>query len=148
MMKDRKLFAGTAVILALCVLGCATPVGVKPAGEKAVYRQLTENALSSEWPSAFSNQLLARLSLGERFKKDPRGALADLHTGLGGPDERDRLFALAELSYFHARQARDPQYFLAAAVYAYVFLFPDDHAKDPNPYDPCLRLAMDFPLGR
>ena len=41
-------------------------------------------------------------------------------------------------------RTRDPQYFLAAAVYAYVFLFPDDHAKDPLPYDPRLRLAMDL----
>ena len=141
---DRKFFAGAALILILGVLGCATPVGVKPATEKAVYRQLTHNALSGERLSSYSSQLLARLSLGERFKKDPQGTLSVLHTGLGGPDEQDRLFALAELSFIHAKHARDPQYYLAAAVYAYIFLFPDVQASAPDPYDPRLRLAMDL----
>ena len=140
----RRLLAVEALILVLCICGCATPVGVRPSSEKAVYRQLTGNALSGQRPSGYSNQLLERLSLGDRFRKDPKGALADLHAGLAGPDDHDRLFALAELSFLHANRTRDPQYFLAAAIYAYVFLFPEDHSADLPPYDPRLRLAMDI----
>ena len=39
---------------------------------------------------------------------------------------RDHLFALAELSFVHAEDTRKPEYYLAAAVYAYAFLFPTD----------------------
>ncbi|MEN6626489.1 MAG: alpha/beta fold hydrolase [Candidatus Sumerlaeia bacterium] len=143
-MMGRRIFAATACLVFLCVLGCATPVGVKPADEKNVYRQLTRSALSSDRPSAYSGQLLARLGLGDQFKKDPAGTLAELHKGLGGPGDQDRLFALAELSYVHAKHTGDARYFLAAAVYAYLFLFPEDRSNDPLQYDPRLRLAMDL----
>ncbi len=132
------------LILVIAVAGCATPVGVKSAGEEEIHRQLTVSALTGDRPSACTAQLLARLSLDERFRKQPAAALRELHRGLGGPDQQDRLFALAELSYLHARRARDGRYFLAAAVYAYAFLFPEDPARWPQIYDPRLRLGMDL----
>src|SRR5215813_2150398 len=84
------------------------------------------------------------------------------------------LFALAELSFLHAEQhkqhravqrqqchtqkgavcppepsrmekEKDRAYYLAAAVYAYAFLFPDDPQNAPlDPADPRLRLAYDL----
>jgi pimeloyl-ACP methyl ester carboxylesterase len=84
------------------------------------------------------------------------------------------LFALAELSFLHAEQrkqhravlsqqcltqkgkicwsepspeekAKDRAYYLAAAVYAYAFLFPDDPQDTSlDPADPRLRLAYDL----
>jgi pimeloyl-ACP methyl ester carboxylesterase len=89
-------------------------------------------------------QFLERLSLFDQYERDPKRALAQLHEGLGGLDEHDRLFALSELSYACARKHHDQSYFLAAAVYAYAFLFPADAGKAPIPYDPRLRLAMDL----
>src|SRR5437867_6312838 len=85
----------------------------------------------------------------------------------------NRLFALAELSFLYAehqghRPAQDHQcwalkgrpcpperdqrkeeqaraYYLAAAVYAYAFLFPEDPQSAPlDPADPRLRLAYDL----
>jgi len=85
----------------------------------------------------------------------------------------NRLFALAELSFLYAehqsprptqdyqclaykgrpcpqgqlpREAKHPHaYYLAAAVYAYAFLFPDDPQSTPlDPADPRLRLAYDL----
>ena len=121
---------------------CATPVGVKRSSEQEVYRQLTANALSGDQPSSFSRQFLQRLSLADQYEKDPKGALAELHAGLGLPDERDRLFALAELSLIYARERNDQPYFLAAALYAYSFLFPDDSSRAPLPHDQRLLLAV------
>jgi pimeloyl-ACP methyl ester carboxylesterase len=140
-----KFFAGmTWVLLFACALGCATPVGVSRTGKQAIYRELCTNALSSRRPSSYSMQYLERLSLAEEFAIHPGDTLAKLHGGLGGLDEHDRLFALAELSFHHARYDRASQYFLAAAVYAYAFLFPDGQAADLDPYDPRLRMAMDL----
>jgi pimeloyl-ACP methyl ester carboxylesterase len=85
----------------------------------------------------------------------------------------NRLFALAELSFLYAENQRPPltqdsqclaykgrpcpqkqrlreagnaqTYYLAAAVYAYAFLFPDDLQSAPlDPADPRLRLAYDL----
>jgi hypothetical protein len=43
----------------------------------------------------------------------------------------DVLFALAELSFLYGQTAKKPDYSLAAAVYAYAFLFPEDAAQAP-----------------
>jgi hypothetical protein len=70
--------------------------------------------------------------------------LAELNSGLGKPDERDRLFALSELSFAHAEESGNKSYYLASVVYAYAFLFPANSADAPSPYDPRLRLAVDL----
>src|SRR6202040_4365111 len=85
-----------------------------------------------------------RNALGQRFKSDPELALAELNSGLGKPDERDRLFALSELSFAHAEESGKESYYLASAAYAYAFLFPATPADAPGPYDPRLRLAVDL----
>ncbi len=144
-MPTKRFVALTALVIVLFgVSGCATPVGVKRTSEKAVYQQLTASILTSGKPSSYSMQLLQRLNLVEQYERDAKQALALLHEGLGGLDEHDRLFALSELSYACARKKHEQSYFLAAAVYAYAFLFPDDAGKVPLPHDPRLRLAMDL----
>jgi len=70
--------------------------------------------------------------------------LAELYSGLGKPDERDRLFALAELSFAHAEAVQNRSYYLSSAVFAYAFLFPENPIDAPDPYDPRLRLALDL----
>ena len=144
-MLAKRCIALTVLVMVLFgASGCATPVGVKRTSEQAVYRQLTASVLTSGKPSAYSMQFLERLSLFDEYKRDPKRALAKLHQGLGGLDEHDRMFALSELSYAYARKHHDQSYFLAAALYAYMFLFPDDAGTAPIPYDPRLRLAMDL----
>ncbi len=124
--------------------GCATPVGVKRLDEQAAHRELTANVLSTGKPSDYSTQVLERAELGERFKKDPELVLAELNSGLGKTDERDRLFALSELSFAHAEESGNRSYYLASAAYAYAFLFPQNPAAAPDEYDPRLRLAVDL----
>ncbi len=133
-----------AVGLALTVAACATPIGVKRISPAAAERSLTANVLTSGHPSAASVQLLNRLGLTQRFAKEPVTALRELHEGLGGADERDRLLALSELSFGHAQAGGHRAYYLSSAVYAYAFLFPDDPQTAPKRYDPRVRLALDL----
>jgi pimeloyl-ACP methyl ester carboxylesterase len=138
---------GWTVVLALLVLfasSCATPVGVKRLDEQAAHRELNANVLSTGRPSDYSTQLLERTALADRFKSDPQAVLAELNSGLGRPDERDRLFALSELSFAYAENSGNRSYYLASAAYAYAFLFPTNPADAPGPYDPRLRLAVDL----
>jgi hypothetical protein len=86
-------------LIALFASGCATPVGVKRLDEQAAHRELNANVLSTGTPSDYSTQILERSALSDRFKSDPQTVLAELNSGLGKPDERDRLFALSELSF-------------------------------------------------
>jgi pimeloyl-ACP methyl ester carboxylesterase len=131
-------------VIALLASACATPVGVTRLDEQAAHRELNTNILSVGKPSDYSTQILERNALGERFKNDPEFVLAELNSGLGKPDERDRLFALSELSFAHAEESGKQSYYLASAAYAYAFLFPANPAAAPGPYDPRLRLAVDL----
>src|ERR1700719_4130037 len=131
-------------LIAVFASGCATPVGVNRLDERAAHRELNANILSAGKPSDYSTQILERNALGERFKSDPEFVLAELNSGLGKPDERDRLFALSELSFAHAEKSEKESYYLASAAYAYAFLFPANPADAPGPYDPRLRLAVDL----
>jgi pimeloyl-ACP methyl ester carboxylesterase len=131
-------------IITLLASGCASPVGVSRLNEQAAHRQINSNVLSANKPSAYSTQILERTALSHRYQKEPEAVLAELNSGLGKADERDRLFALAELSFTYAEKSQKQSYFLASAAYAYAFLFPADQAGAPGQYDPRLRLATDL----
>jgi pimeloyl-ACP methyl ester carboxylesterase len=131
-------------IITLFACGCATPVGVSRLDEQAAHRKLNANVLSAGKPSAYATQILERTSLSQRYQTEPEAVLAELNAGLGNSDERDRLFALSELSFAYAERSQKQAYFLSSAVYAYAYLFPADPADVAGPYDPRLRLAVDL----
>jgi pimeloyl-ACP methyl ester carboxylesterase len=144
---NRRVRDWSVVIVAFVVLlssGCATPVGVKRLNEQAAHRELNANVLSTGKPSDYSTQILERSALTDRFRSDPQIVLAELNSGLGKPDERDRLFALSELSFEYAEESGNQSYYLASAAYAYAFLFPANRDDAPGPYDPRLRIALDL----
>ena len=130
--------------LALIAAGCATPIGVNYVDRSVAYQSLTANVLSAEKPSSFSARELVNLNLYQRFEEDPVGALAEMHAGLAATGDEDRIFALAELSFFYANNSGDRSYYLAAAVYAYAFLMPGQHGTPPKGIDPRLRWAADI----
>jgi pimeloyl-ACP methyl ester carboxylesterase len=142
--KSIRNWTVAFAFIAVFAGGCATPVGVKRLDEQAAHRNLNANILSAGRPSDYSTQILERTELSARFKSDPEQVLAELNSGLGKTDEHDRLFALSELSFEHAEDARSQSYYLASAAYAYAFLFPANPADAPGPYDPRLRLAVDL----
>lgn len=136
--SQRTRPCGVLAVLPVVVwlTACATPVGVERASPREVQRELTRNALNSDQPSAATRALLTRLDLGEAFEDDRDGTLATLHAGLAPEGDRDRLFALAELSFLAAEATGRRDHALAAAVYAYAFLFgsdpPVEHRFDPR----------------
>lgn len=138
---------GCVALLLCCIAiaGCGTPVGVERVDTQTRYRELERNVLSTGELSAPTRIVLTRWGLNRQFATSPETALATLHTkisdGTGGSDE---IFALAELSYQHARETGNRAYYLAASVYAFAFLFPDGVAAPPSPFDPRLRVASDL----
>ncbi len=146
--QGRACSAGFQVLalagLLLLATACATPVGVREIGSLQAQRNLTTNVLSRGEPSAPSTQVLTRLALLERFADRPADALAELQAHLAPQGDEDRLFALAELSFLYAQQGGPRAYFLAAAVYAYAYLFPEGAGTPPSPFDPRFRLACDL----
>jgi len=125
--------------------GCTPPVGVQRISPKEENRELTSNALNSGEASDVSRIVLRRYDLVSTFDEDPTTALARLRdvvvSGRGGNDE---LFALAELSYLYAVEAQSRPDALAAAVYAYAFLFSDAPDQRPQAIDPRYRWACDI----
>jgi hypothetical protein len=141
----RGAFAALALAaLASLSLACATPVGIERASLREVDQELSENILTGDHPTFLSREFLERLMLTDLYEKRPEEALEQLRFGLGGPDDHRRLFALSELSYGAARRSGDRGEYLAAAMYAYAFLFPKDASLAPSPYTGQIRLALEL----
>ncbi|HXD99327.1 MAG TPA: hypothetical protein VN646_22435 [Candidatus Acidoferrum sp.] len=113
---------------------------------KVVLRDLGRSAITTGEPSWPTRNVLFEYELFEAFGQRPEDAIAELHRAMvasGG--DQDLLFALAELSFLHGQAAGKPDYYLASAVYAYAFLFPEDTGvAAPGRFDPRLRSAADL----
>ncbi|HWJ19041.1 MAG TPA: hypothetical protein VNR65_09980, partial [Geobacterales bacterium] len=133
---------GLLVLLAVAVAGCAAPVGVTKVSVEQATRARTQSVLTNGRPSPASLQFLTRLDLVERAREDPEGTLTILHAGLGKADDSARLLALAELSFMYGQRSGDRTYDLAAAAYAWAFLFPKELGKRPGRYDIRVPLAI------
>lgn len=134
-----------ALLLAVALLGASctsSPVRVVHVDAGDTHRRLTRSALSYNELSTFSRTVLLETNLDRLYEDDPVKALERLHdvavSGSGGPGQ---LFAVAEASFLHAERTGNRSYYLAAAVYAWTYLFPEDTSEAPNPFDPRFGLA-------
>jgi pimeloyl-ACP methyl ester carboxylesterase len=135
------LLAGVGLALA----ACASPVGTTRADPKVVLRELGRSATTTGEPTWQTRNVLFEQGMFGEFQERPEDVLAALHKAMvaaGG--DPDLLFALAELSFLHGEAAGKPSYELAAAVYAYAFLFPEGSGPAPGRFDPRLRIAADL----
>src|SRR5262245_42733804 len=137
--------------LIVCLVGsllwasaCALPVTVKHTDPEVAQRRLTSTVLTTGDLSIASENTLRRYFLTQRFEDAPEYALVELHAAVVRNGDQNALFALSELSFYHARETGQQSYYLASAVYAYAFLFPDGAGTQPSPIDPRLRMACDF----
>ena len=138
----RGIPLAVAVVLLLAAGGCTPFVGVSRSADRTV-REVS--ALDSNRLSTASRNVLSEYGLLETFDDEPEPAIAQLHRVMVAEDgEPDQLFALAEASYLHARNVRSRPRYLAAAVYAYAFLFSEGYGASPSRFDPRLRLAADL----
>ena len=133
------------LLAAVLLSGCQTPVGVARVDPEIVNYQLTRNVLSEGVPSPSTDIVLHVFDLKDAYFDDPRAALNTLHGILLTKDRSSPVaFALAELSYLYAKKGMQPSYYLAAAMYAYLYLFPENPANQPYPLDSRIRVAADL----
>ena len=101
--------------------------------------------LSTGELSDFTQNVLRIGGIVELAKDDPEAALATIHdaviTGVAGPNA---MFAYAELAFKHASEGGGRPYYLASAVYAFAYLFPDGEDEAPSPFDPRYRWAVEL----
>ena len=143
MNRRRLAFVGA---LCLALAACAGPVGTSRVDPKAVLRDLGRSAITTGEPSLPTRNVLYERGLFETFGEHPEAAIADLHRVMvASRGDQSLLFALAELSFLHGQATAKPDYYLAAAVYAYAFLFPENTGDAaPGRFDPRLRTAADL----
>ncbi len=132
---------------ALCLLlaACAGPVFAVRGDPKDVRYDLARSAVTTGDPSWPTRNALFEHGLSDAFNAHPDDTITALHRTM--VEERgnlDLLFALAELSFLHGQKVERPEYHLAAAVYAYAFLFPEGMGEAPRRFDPRLRIAADL----
>jgi hypothetical protein len=133
------------VFCCVAIAGCTTPVGVERVDPQAAYQERARSVLLSGALSEPTRVVLTRWDLNNRFETDPESVLATLQGRIvNGAATSDEIYALAELSFQHAERTGQRAYYLAAAVYAFAFLFPDGADASPSPYDPRLRIASDL----
>ena len=143
-MRSHRGWMILAAAVCLAAVGCAAPVGVELTDPRRVHENLVRSALTGDEPSSFSTAVLLRTGLYDAFEEYPELTLERMRLDIHWAVAEDALFALAELSFLHAERRRSPRHYLAAAVYAYAFLFPDDPAEVPSNFDPRHRIASDL----
>jgi pimeloyl-ACP methyl ester carboxylesterase len=149
MVMPRAIGSPSLMIIVLAAaLGstsCSTPVNVSRVSAASVDRELTAYALFTDEPSAVTKITLSRHNLLDEFDNRPDQALVKLRQIYLGPaGTRQEAFALAELSFLHAKNIQSRAYYLASALYAYAFLFPDDESDIPSAFDRRFRQACDL----
>jgi len=134
-----------ALLLLLVLTACGAPVTVQQMPPRAVHRELTANVLSSGDLSDFTRNILRFVDTDEDIGDDPEAAIARLRQGVvDGVAGANAVFAMAELAFAYAEAHERPDYYLAAAFYAYAYLFPGDADAPPDPFDPRFRWAADI----
>ena len=142
--------------LVFCLVGCATPIGVKKVGMRKAYQEINANVLNGKGLSDETKIVLHRFDLLRQFKKDSVASITFIHKKATQDTRRDLRFALAELCYSHGEKlqvaARHDEaglngsaadYFLMSAIYAYQYLFSTAGGA-AKPYDNRFRVACDL----
>ena len=141
MIRRVALLCCTAVVAAAC-----TPlIEARRVGPRRARQVVASNALTTGEISRRTRNLLYEQDLVERYGDDPAGALATLHTAfVAGRLQPEDTVTIAELAFYHAEHGGGRPYYLASALYAWVYLFPDDASSAPDTFDPRGRMACEI----
>jgi hypothetical protein len=136
------------LLLLMLVSACAAPVGVKRLKPAVAQKELSRSILTSGELSEKSRILLRRLNQEEEWEAAPVAVLAHIHSMLSREvDSFNRelraslLDSVAELAFVHALDTRDRGDFLAAALYAWLYLFPEGDSDPPPSLERGVRLT-------
>jgi pimeloyl-ACP methyl ester carboxylesterase len=134
--------------------GCEAPIGAEKAPPSVVYRKTHDNPIGPGGLSAKTHSVLHRFDQEKVFEDSPDTTLRLIHQKAMESKERGLLFALAELNYHTGEQVRrivkpwEPRdardYYLASAVYAWLYLFGDAAEPPPGAFDERFRSACDL----
>jgi pimeloyl-ACP methyl ester carboxylesterase len=142
--NERRFLVIVFAVL-LLLTACAAPLSVSQLNMNETYAQLNRSALGGNLPSDSTRIVLRRHGVLPLWNKDPDAAIAALRANVvKQPALWPELFALAELSYLQAKRSASQEDFLAAALYAYAYLYPGGTADQPSPYDEHFREASDI----
>lgn len=148
-----NIFLILLAVVAVGVCGCANPISAIKTSTRVAYNQASTSALRGQI-SSDSERVLRRFSLDQMFRDNPAEALKLLHEQACQDDRRDLLFALGELNYRHAylldhsakawepKLARD--FYLSAAIYAYLYLLGPGSEPPPGEFDQRFRISCDL----
>jgi pimeloyl-ACP methyl ester carboxylesterase len=145
-----------AILLLLGVLlcGCKAAITANKTTPAVAYRQTHDNPVSHGLPSPQTRYTLHRFQQTEEFEKSPDDTLKLIHRQAMQTQDRGLLFVLSELNYlagerlrrsvkaWEPRDARD--YYLASAVYAWLFLFSETTAAPSDRFDQRYQTASDL----
>jgi pimeloyl-ACP methyl ester carboxylesterase len=137
--------ARTAILLACSlVVACAPPVKVRL--DPPAARQLAASSvLTTGELSRRARNLLFDRDLTERYEQDPAAAIAVLHADyVAGKLQPDAAPLISEVAFHHAMHGGGSPYYLAAALYAWAYVFPDDPKDAPDRFNPRTRRACDL----
>jgi hypothetical protein len=134
----RRLFAPSFALLAIALLAaCAAPSGVEKISSLRAQWAFNDSLLSTGKLGANARILLHRIGQRDAWKDDPAEVLAYLHFRLLIPSTEftaglrmSLLNGMAELAFSHATKSGDRRYFLAAAMYAWVYKEQIRHRLD------------------
>ena len=130
---------------ALLAAACSPPITARRIDPTKAQRIMLRNELTFGELSQHTRNFVFAHDLTERFEKDPAGTLHDLHASFAAGNElREDLAALAELCLHHAERGGGQPYYLAAAAYAWAYLFPKDVELRPDRFNPRVRMACDI----
>jgi pimeloyl-ACP methyl ester carboxylesterase len=147
---------GSLLLAGLCIVlsGCVNPIGADKTMPAQAYRQTHDNPVSHGKPSPQTRTVLHRFEQGQEFEKSPDAVLQRMLDKAMETKDRSLLFTLCELNYLAGEQVRhrvkkwdtrDPRdYYLASALYAWLFLFGDARETPVNVFDERLRTACDI----
>ncbi len=106
---------------------------------------VASNALTTGAVSRRTRNLLYKQDMVERYADHPVEALAALHATLvAGRLRPEDTVAIGELAFHHAEHGGGSPYYLASALYAWLYLFPDDSSATPDSFDPRQRMACEL----
>ncbi len=150
--RPRPAPRSLAALLVPCLLlgGCgffAPTVTVDRVGPDEIYEELNAFVIDSGDLSTGTRDVLHTAGLSDLVDDEPREALEHLHAIATADPYRQALFALSELAFLIGDEDDDPDAYLASAIYAYLYLFGEEQAEPPNPYDRRFRQACDLYNG-